>query len=75
MAWHREGCGGEGGGQKKNCLSAGTMLRHENMESCTLSGYERRQGNGDEVLLDKRSEEGSWSPYPVKTLSEPQEVF
>lgn len=62
-----------GGDQKKSCLSAGTMLRQENKESCTLLGYERRQGNGDEVLLDRRSENGSWSPYPAKALQVPQE--
>jgi len=46
-----------GGDQKKSCLSAGTMLRWENKESCTFSGYQRRQGNGDELLSDRRSEE------------------
>lgn len=62
-----------GGDQKKSCVSAGTMLRQENKESCTLLRYERRQGNGDEVLLDRRSEEWSWSPYPVKALQVPRE--
>lgn len=58
---------------KKNCLSVGTMQIYENKEICTLLGYERRQENGDEVLLDRRSEEGSLSPYPVKALQVPQE--
>ena len=40
-------------------------------ESCSLSGYEKRQGNSDEAILVKTLEEGSWSPCPLKT---PQEL-
>lgn len=49
------------------------MLIEEKKEICTILGYERRQGNSDEVLLDRRSEEGSLSPYPVKALQVPHE--
>lgn len=58
---------------EENCLSVGTMLIQENKEICTILGYESRQGNGDEVLLDRRSEEGSLSLYPVKAVQVPHE--
>lgn len=47
------------------------MLIQKNKEICTSLGYERRQGNGDEVLLDRRSEEGillKYCKYLVKLL-------